>query len=445
MANYKVIYRADASNGGVTWELGCPLYLSAVQVSRNTSTGECYLQLKIANVSDETISRFKLNAVITYHDNSTECLTYEPLDADLPSHQVLRPDPIALNGSDIEGVTATIVNASSSISEWISGNNSSRRPQQTTLNLSMELAKERSTEIRELNHDPDNYSRAAEDYGDWWACSCGMFNVGKGACVKCHLPKETIFNLQNEQLLSGNAKKRQHAQQENNRRSRRTAIAVSIAFLIVLAACISMAVLNASSIATADAYQAALQQKDAGNYKIAYNDFIAIEDNPAAKDQAIKCAKLAADRAYSEGNWSEAQEWYGKAGEATLQQEAESMANPSSVDTVLGEIVGRYLYADAFTESGSFKHKNFEIGRSYTLHLQANGQCSLSYNSDGKHLDNAGTWRIKDGVLFTADLPTFHGQWTATKTAHETEFVMTNDKNPDLSFVFNATEDNLYD
>ena len=38
---YKVIVRRDLANGQATWEPGCPLVVSALQVSRDVETGAC--------------------------------------------------------------------------------------------------------------------------------------------------------------------------------------------------------------------------------------------------------------------------------------------------------------------------------------------------------------------------------------------------------------------
>lgn len=62
MANFKVVFRSDNQGADTSpgWEPGCPLLVNAVQVSRNTDTGQCYLQLKLSNISGATVDSFKL-------------------------------------------------------------------------------------------------------------------------------------------------------------------------------------------------------------------------------------------------------------------------------------------------------------------------------------------------------------------------------------------------
>ena len=74
MANFKVVFRSDNQGADTSpgWEPGCPLLVNAVQVSRNTDTGQCYLQLKLSNISGATVDSFKLQADVSYVDGASE-------------------------------------------------------------------------------------------------------------------------------------------------------------------------------------------------------------------------------------------------------------------------------------------------------------------------------------------------------------------------------------
>ena len=74
MANFKVVFRSDNQGADTSpgWEPGCPLLVNAVQVSRNTDTGQCYLQLKLSNISGATVDSFKLQADVSYVDGANE-------------------------------------------------------------------------------------------------------------------------------------------------------------------------------------------------------------------------------------------------------------------------------------------------------------------------------------------------------------------------------------
>ena len=61
MANFKVVFRSD-NQGADTSQAGSQAvrcFVNAVQVSRNTDTGQCYLQLKLSNISGATVDKFQ--------------------------------------------------------------------------------------------------------------------------------------------------------------------------------------------------------------------------------------------------------------------------------------------------------------------------------------------------------------------------------------------------
>ena len=90
MANFKVVFRSDNQGADTSpgWEPGCPLLVNAVQVSRNTDTGQCYLQLKLSNISGATVNSFKLQADVSYVDGANETAELNPLDADIQPRRI---------------------------------------------------------------------------------------------------------------------------------------------------------------------------------------------------------------------------------------------------------------------------------------------------------------------------------------------------------------------
>ena len=91
MANFKVVFRSDNQGADTSpgWEPGCPLLVNAVQVSRNTDTGQCYLQLKLSNISGATVDSFKLQADVSYVDGASETVELNPLDADVQPRRIV--------------------------------------------------------------------------------------------------------------------------------------------------------------------------------------------------------------------------------------------------------------------------------------------------------------------------------------------------------------------
>ena len=89
MSKYKIVYR-DANP---SWQELCPVRVLAVQVSRDTETGACFLQTKIVNVSTKPISRIEFTVGLEGEGGETETVDFSLLDADLPAGELLRPRP----------------------------------------------------------------------------------------------------------------------------------------------------------------------------------------------------------------------------------------------------------------------------------------------------------------------------------------------------------------
>ena len=74
MGVYKVVFRKENESNGLApleWEPSCPLAVEAVQVSRHRENRDSFLQIKLRNLTGETVLAFKLIAICEYDDGST--------------------------------------------------------------------------------------------------------------------------------------------------------------------------------------------------------------------------------------------------------------------------------------------------------------------------------------------------------------------------------------
>lgn len=107
MSKYKIVYR-DANP---SWQELCPVRVLAVQVSRDTETGACFLQTKIANVTSMPIGRIEFTVGLEGEGGETETADFSLLDADLPAGEVLRPKAVRIKLSVITGSSAVVTRA----------------------------------------------------------------------------------------------------------------------------------------------------------------------------------------------------------------------------------------------------------------------------------------------------------------------------------------------
>lgn len=329
MAKYKVIFRSDNKNADTApgWEPGCPVLINAVQVSRNTETGQCYLQLKLSNLTNEVVGRFALRAEVTYADGTAEAVEIAPLDADIQPGRAHQPDAVSLTGSDVRHVTARIASATYGNEQWMSTGKVCANTAGTPLDLDQAATAERDRLLAGLGKNPEKYRHHMVQGGDWWICSCGMPNVGKDQCI-CGLTRKAVEQLEDESYLNAAAAEREATEKKARAKRKRRRIITTVAAAIALAVAvvaIPAGVRTAQENQYGQAYQAAVELQESGNYIIAYERFNDMANYKDAEERARECARLAAERAASAGDYIDAERWYGEAGETELQQEAAAM------------------------------------------------------------------------------------------------------------------------
>lgn len=193
MSKYKIVYR-DANP---SWQELCPVRVLAVQVSRDTETGACFLQTKIVNVSMKPISRIEFTVGLEGEGGETETVDFSLLDADLPAGEVLRPKAVRIKLSVITGSRAVVTRAD--------GETSFGDPididSPATLALNGVEESERDVLLSEMGADTFKCSGVHSEHDGWWQCGCGAVNLRRGTCWNCGAVREKLANLEDAAFL----------------------------------------------------------------------------------------------------------------------------------------------------------------------------------------------------------------------------------------------------
>lgn len=191
MSGFKVVYRIDPTDDTpeITWEEGCPLLLDALQIARNTDTGEAYVQTRFLNISGEKINSFKVTITVVYADGSEESLCLNPLDADIFSGMTYSARPVALSAGDAIAARVKVEIVCRDSGQWVSHLPLSKVRKPCALSLSSTALEERVCELRELGcKDSRKASLYSIERNDGWTlCPCGQVNVETKRCVSCGL------------------------------------------------------------------------------------------------------------------------------------------------------------------------------------------------------------------------------------------------------------------
>lgn len=201
-SNYKVIFRADVQSNQhrITWEEKCPIQLSAVQISRDTTTSATFLQVKVKNISNDPIVSIAAALTIEVPDKSDEAMPLEYLDTDIPAGTEKTLKPQRLTQANITSCNLVIRRVDFSNKTWHSTTSPKPLPQRQALSLSPKARAQRAYALS-LGENDEIVNGAVQDHSGWWVCACGQANISRTTCCKCGMVKERLLDTENEQDL----------------------------------------------------------------------------------------------------------------------------------------------------------------------------------------------------------------------------------------------------
>lgn len=201
-SNYKVIFRAEGQSNQhrLTWEEKCPIQLSAVQISRDTTTSATFLQVKVKNISNDPIVSIAAALTIEVPDKSDETMPLDYLDTDIPSGTEKTLKPQRLTQANITSCNLVIRRVDFSNKTWHSTTSPKPLPQRQALSLSPKARAQRAYALS-LGENDEIVNGAVQDHSEWWVCACGQANIGRTTCCKCGMVKERLLDTENEQDL----------------------------------------------------------------------------------------------------------------------------------------------------------------------------------------------------------------------------------------------------
>ena len=204
MANYKIVFKDEKC----LWEAGCPVLVTAVQVSRNTETAEAYLQVKAKNISNQDVESIYATLDVKFSDGTSETYSFEYLDADIPTTKEIALKPQKFVRGDVEACKLTITRIKTAVDVWSSVGGADIVPAQKPLDLCKRAAKERTRILQEKHGSllfPETAYGAVQDHQSWWICACGQVNTNRDNCCKCGCSKASLLDTEDESKLIARA------------------------------------------------------------------------------------------------------------------------------------------------------------------------------------------------------------------------------------------------
>ncbi len=204
MANYKIIFKLQKPE--IPWEPGCPIMLTALQVSRNSETSEAWFQVKALNVSDSFIGSIFGELKIGYSDGTEENLTVEYLDADIEAGNELALKPHKLPRGDVKSCALSVSRAEGQTQSWASSSEPTPIPSRKELALSPRAAEQKARNLGTMPTDLAVLGKV-QNHDNWWVCACGEINVQRDTCYACGKSKDLLLDNEDEEVLLTQADK----------------------------------------------------------------------------------------------------------------------------------------------------------------------------------------------------------------------------------------------
>lgn len=419
MSDFKVIYRADRESAGdrqLTWEPGCPLAFEAIQISRNTETGEAFLQAKLQNVSGRTVQSFEAEFAVKYADGGAETVCVKPLDADVPPGAMYAIVPVGLNASDAVSAEGRVLAIrQSGKAQWVSSGSTAAFPVPAILALPEKAYRERARRLwpaaeGDWPHRWKIANHAFEAHEDWWLCPCGQVNVERERCCRCGAPLSELSatGAEDEAWLYARADERNGAEKAKRKKRTKSIVWAIVIAVVLVGVGVGLILFHDHQEKQAQ-YDAAMALYNEGRYEAALNAFSNMGDFSDAthmEGQSAQGLYEVAQQAYEGAQYKEAARlfnWLGRLGipgAAEMEHKTESALNHM-------ETLKAYIGSDLSSRFGlSDDRVDYEP---CTFRFNDDGTCSVSFSGLEQEEFNGvweGTW---DAGALTVTLPGFPG------------------------------------
>lgn len=240
---YKIIYKATSDKTEqhqTKWEVGCPLLIKAFQVSRDTVTGDTFFQMRLKNITADTIDSFVAKARFYAQDGTLESHEIHPLDADIPAGKDYVISPIQLDNSVITEIDVKIVSTSSKSSAWKSTNDPKPIPAPQSSSICKDALNERKALLSEKSLSKAAASEKDPLYEDsYWVCACGQLNGNsRDTCCECNANRkvlDSVFGKSEADLLKLKEQRDENQKVEQQKKKKRLKLLAFISAAICVA------------------------------------------------------------------------------------------------------------------------------------------------------------------------------------------------------------------
>lgn len=194
MSSFQVLIRRDAEAAPPLWQEGCPLLVETWQISKNLSTNEVWLQLRIRNVSNQPVTASIVKFKGTGLDGKVDSRTFELPQTTLHPGLTFEFHPALLGNKEVNEASVFVESVElEDKSTWSNTKETNVVPiERKKISLNDKQAEARAKLLEEEGCTKSSQVKKCqfESHENWWLCACGQLNLGTEKCNACSIPKQ---------------------------------------------------------------------------------------------------------------------------------------------------------------------------------------------------------------------------------------------------------------
>lgn len=194
MSSFQVLIKRDAEAAPPLWQEGCPLLVETWQISKNLSTNEVWLQLRIRNVSNQPVTASIVKFKGTGLDGKVDSRTFELPQTTLHPGLAFEFHPALLGNKEVNEASVFVESVElEDKSTWSNTKETNVVPiERKKISLNDKQAEARAKLLEEEGCTKSSQAKKCqfESHENWWLCACGQLNLGTEKCNACSIPKQ---------------------------------------------------------------------------------------------------------------------------------------------------------------------------------------------------------------------------------------------------------------
>lgn len=236
MSSFQVLIKRDAEAAPPLWQEGCPLLVETWQISKNLSTNEVWLQLRIRNTSNQPVTASIVKFKGTGLNGKVNSRTFELPQTTLHPGFTFEFHPALLGNKEVNEASVFVESVElEDKSTWSNTKETNVVPiERKEISLDGKQAEARAKLLEEEGCTKSSQAKKYqfESHENWWLCACGQLNLGTEKCNACSIPKQETNAFEDLEQIEETRKQIEKAKVQRTKKNSKIAAALVAAVVV---------------------------------------------------------------------------------------------------------------------------------------------------------------------------------------------------------------------